>query len=535
MPEVGYGPPSVDKALGSLPVIRDFLARLDVAATVDRLCPVRDVARVSHGQVVAALVANRLTSPTPLVHVEAWARGWAVPEMFDIPPDALNDDRVGRALDALAPEAEAVVGAVGARAISSFGVDVARCHWDMTSISLYGSYPDVDPDFALPRFGHPKDRRPDLKQIQTGLAVAGDGGIPVLARAFDGGAAEVSQVAPAMRALREVAGPRRFLLVGDSKLVSYPNLTALTDAEVTFLAPAPKSVVGAGVLAGLDLAAATEVDYTAGRDTGKNSADRGRYRVLEGLSTLRGPRKGDPPLTARTVFVHSSARAGAAATARAKKLERARGDLARLRRALGSRHYPDTQAVTTRLAVIAKTRRVGAYLRGHTDTDPDTGKPTLAYYFDQAALDTETATDGWYALLTNLDPDDADPAEVLRRYKGQEVIERRYGAVKGPLAVAPMFLHNNGRIHALIHIICLALLIFSLIERAIRLAIAPAVLLPGLYAHRPAKPTGQLILGALANLRLTPAHAGQPAMISQPAPLQQRILDLLDIDPRQPP
>jgi hypothetical protein len=521
--------------LGSLPVIRDFLARLDVAETVDRLCPVRDVARVSHGQVIAALVANRLTSPTPLVHVEDWARGWAVPEMFGVPADALNDDRVGRALDALASQSDAVAGTVGARAIAVFGVDVARMHWDMTSISLYGAYPETDPDFAEPRFGHPKDRRPDLKQIQTGLAVSGDGGIPLLARAFDGGAAEVSQIAPAMRALRELAGPRRFLLVGDSKLVSYPNLTALTGAEVEFLAPAPKSVVPASVLAGLDPVAATEVDYTAGRDAGKKVGDRGTYRVLEGASTLRGPRVSDPSLTVRTVFVWSSARAGAAATARAKKLDRARGDLARLRRALGSRHYPDEAAVIARLAVIAKTRRVGGYLRGHTDTDPDTGKPTLACYFDQAALDTETATDGWYALLTTLDADDADPAEVLRRYKGQEVVERRYGAVKGPLAVAPLFLHNNARIHALIHVICLALLIFSLIERALRLAITPAATLPGLYAGRPAKPTGQLILAALASLRLTPAFASQPAMISRPRPLQQKILDLLGIDPRQPP
>ncbi len=46
----------------------------------------------------------------------------------------------------------------------------------MTSISLYGAYPNTDDDYAAPRFGHPKDRRPDLKQVQAGLAVTGDGG-----------------------------------------------------------------------------------------------------------------------------------------------------------------------------------------------------------------------------------------------------------------------------------------------------------------------------------------------------------------------
>ena len=39
-------------------------------------------------------------------------------------------------------------------------------------------------------------------------------------RAYDGGAGEVAQVAGAMTALKKIAGPRTFLLVGDSKLIS---------------------------------------------------------------------------------------------------------------------------------------------------------------------------------------------------------------------------------------------------------------------------------------------------------------------------
>ena len=41
------------------------------------------------------------------------------------------------------PALDAIAGGVGAAAISEFG-DVARLHWDMTSISLYGAYPDPD-------------------------------------------------------------------------------------------------------------------------------------------------------------------------------------------------------------------------------------------------------------------------------------------------------------------------------------------------------------------------------------------------------
>jgi hypothetical protein len=71
------------------------------------------VATLTHGQVICALVANRLTSPTPLWWVEDWARALAVSEVFGIPPEALNDDRVGRALDAIAPKLEQIAGLVG--------------------------------------------------------------------------------------------------------------------------------------------------------------------------------------------------------------------------------------------------------------------------------------------------------------------------------------------------------------------------------------------------------------------------------------
>jgi transposase len=524
----------VEKALGALPVVGSFCQRLDLRGIVDRACPVREVATLTHGQVIEALVANRLTSPTPLRRVQDWAAAWAVPEVFGILPETLNDDRIGRALDAIAPKLDAIVGSVGAQAIAAFGVDVARLHWDMTSISLYGAYDGPEEGFIAPRFGHPKDRRPDLKQVQTGLGVSGDGGVPVFHRAYDGGAGEVAQVAGAMRALRQLAGKRRFLLVGDSKLVSYANLRAIMDAKVDFIAPASKTYVPAKVLAALDVQTAAPVDYIAERDAAKPPDLRGSYRVVEDTMTICGRRTTDPVLRVRRVFVWSSARAGAAATARARKLDRARSDLDRLTRGLGSRHYPTVDKVQARLAAIAKARRITGLLDVEVGTDLVTGKPTLTWRFDQVALAAEQATDGWYALLTNLDPAQADAAAVLARYKGQEVVERRYGAFKGPLAVAPLFVQSNRRIQALVSVICLALLIFCLVERQVRRAIAPAVLLQDLYVGQPAKPTGRLIFEALAHLRLIPASGLDPPVIPQPQPLQARLLQLLDVDPTQP-
>ena len=569
------------KMLGSLPVIASFCRRLEISGVIDELVPIRPVASLTVGQAVEAMVCNRLTSPAPLVHVGDWARDWAVREVLGIPAPALNDDKLGRALDAIAPRLEEITGAVAIRAIGAFGIDISQLHWDMTSFSLHGAYEQPDEDYAAPSWGHPKDRRTDLLQVQAGIAVAGDGGIPVYARAYSGGDAEISQVTGTMNALKKIAGAKKFLLAGDSKLISYDNVAVIRKAGCTFLAPASKNYVKAAELAACDLGKATEVGYVAGRDQHKktsNPGQLGRWHVLgddQPFWIRNSKRKNDPPIRLRRVFVHSTARAGAALTSRAKKLTRAKDDLDRLLAGLGGRFYPSQEKAADRLRQIARDRKVGPYLRCTLGTAPaaaaaggregtstgqgsdqaastpeatvpspaDTchgsgsggpGKPTLTWWFDQAAIDAEAATDGWYALLTSLD-DQITPAEVLLRYKDQEAVERRYGNMKGPLAVAPMFLNSNRRIAALITVISLALLIFCLIEREARRNLAPQTKVDGLYNRQPAKPTGRLILTALAGLQLIPATATSPAQIPRPSPVQARLLELLGVDPTRPP
>ena len=527
----------LEKRLGALPVVAEFGRRLRIAEIVDELCPVRPVAWITHGEVIEALVANRLTAPAPMLRVQDWAAAMAVEEAYGIAPQLLNDDRIARALDAVAPQLDAIVGGVGAAAVTEFGVDVSRLHWDLTSISLYGAYPEADEEYPAPRWGHPKDRRADLKQIQTGLAVSGDGGIPVFHRPYSGGAAEVAQVTGAMTALKKIAGPRPFLLVGDSKLISYTNAAAMNAEGAGFVAPLAASRVPAGLFAALPAGAGTAVDYAPARDAGKPAAARGSYRVLEdGGMDLHGPRKTDPPVHLRRILVYSTANAEGAAKARARKLAAAAAELDRLVRTAGTRFHPTADAVAARAQAIAAKRRVGTYLRTMITCDA-TGKPAMSWHFDQAAADAEAAADGWYALLTNLTPAQASPAEVFLRYKGQHVVERRYGEFKGPLAVTPLFLKTSRRIAALITVICLALLIFCLIERQVRNALAPhggtMTGLPG-YRLTPAAPTGRTIFMTLADLRLIPAHDGNPAMIPKPAGVQAQLLDLLEIDISRP-
>ena len=206
---------------------------------------------------------------------------------------------------------------------------------------------------------------------------------------------------------------------------------------VGFVAPLAASRAPAGLFAALPAGAGVAVDYVAGRDAGKPAAARGSYRVLEdGGMDLPGRRKADPPVHLRRILVYSSANAAGAAKARALKLGKAAAELDKLVRTAGTRFHPTPDAVAARATAIAAQRRVKAYLRT-TITRSAAGKPVLSWHFDQAAIDAEAAADGWYALLANLPPAQASPEQVFLRYKGQHVVERRYGEFKGPLAVTP--------------------------------------------------------------------------------------------------
>ena len=57
---------------------------------------------------------------------------------------------------------------------------------------------------------------------------------------------------------------------------------------------------------------------------------------------------------------------------------------------------------------------------------------------------------------------------MLRTYKGQSQVERRFHHLKGPLAVAPMFLKNPERIAGLLCVLVWALMVLALMERQVR-------------------------------------------------------------------
>src|SRR5438105_2374059 len=224
------------KRLGALPVIRAYLERLGLKERVDALAPVREVAHLTNGDVVAALVANRLTAPRPLYDIVDWAQEWAVEETFGIGPADLNDDRLGRCLDDVAAVHDRLRGEIAVQAMAAFGLATTTLRWDLTSVLVTGAYPEGDQQagYAQLQYGYGGG---DQKQVRYLQVTTDDGAVPIWDQVHDGTTADVATVVETMQALREHARCSDFVLVGDSKLLSEPNRRALVAAGVGYLAP----------------------------------------------------------------------------------------------------------------------------------------------------------------------------------------------------------------------------------------------------------------------------------------------------------
>ena len=524
-------PPIIIKQLGSLWVLNHFMKRLRIAEIIDGLCPTAPQAELTHGQVIAAMVANRLTSPQPLVHVHRWAQEWAVPEVFGITAGLLNDDRLGRALDAIVPYIDDLKGFIAWSGMDAFGVEAALFHWDFTSLSFFGAY-DEDQSEAGPQvtYGHSKARRPDLKQLMVGLAASSDCGIPFNPTVLDGAAAEVSQVAAAMKQLQLDARRDEIIVVGDTKLISAPNIVAAAEAGVCFCAPGPASAKLAQAFRVIPAEDFKPLAYTSERESQKPEGERTVYLGCERPWVVTDA-KSKKSVTVRALFVISSEERDACRKNRARQMEKAEAALRKIAANLGGRFYTTPEEVRLKAEKALRECRVADLYQ--VSTGGKEKQPTFAWQRNAEAIAAAEALDGFYVLMANLPADPYDPSALLQLYKGQAKVERRFGNLKGPLGVSPLLFKNNERLAALVFVTYLALLVFSLIEREARKAAEPTGgKVRGYYPeNREVRPTGANLLQVFRWLAV--AVATGP---NGPSPLppalnqgQQLVHQLLDV------
>ena len=483
-----------------LPLVLGVLRRLEVATVIDRLIPPHPAHGLSCGRGVEALVLAILDGHHALYKVgkRLEERGMVALLQPGLTRAALNDYRLGHILDALfAANLNTVFGAVALKALEVYAISAPWLHQDTTTITLYGAYADEPqmPGAPRPAYGHSKDGRDDLKQVLLSLGVSGDGGIPLRLGVRDGNRSDSVEtpVAIAECVALGLEGVRG--IVADSKAYSRRTLGVCLEHKVDLITVVPRTCAVRQALEawGRQQPALPLVLEKSGRTQAEAP------RRWHGQSVLRqveveysDGRVAQEEL--RFVVVHSSqlAQQQTQTYAAAQVKEAAAvADHARHVQARWFACLPDAEAAiaeyegqghrgrrphlwryhAVRYHSVAATRRTRRARRGRpTKMDPPPMESGSRLVVEVEALANAEADNGWTVLATTVDAEVCPDVDILQAYQDQNTtVESGFRWIKNPAAIAPVWLEKPERIAALAMLTVLGLLVYSVIQRQVRL------------------------------------------------------------------
>jgi len=536
--------------VGAHPIIEHFIEMLRIREIIGTYVRTDKRMKLDDGKTLTLLIHNILTTPNPLYEMEDWLKPLDAEKVGLRPEETkwIQDDRIGRALARFyGSRHKDVFFRLALRAIKVFDLDCRRIHHDTTSVTFVGKYGGWSAKEQL-AFGKNKDHRPDLKQLVLGLNVTADGAVPISHRIYDGNQTD-DRIHPANhQALQKLLGRADFIYVADCKLATKENLQKISAWHGRFVSVMPRS---------------WKED-----EQFRNRVRRGKIRWKHILSR-KNHRKPDSKLDRyyvaegdhetssgyRLHWIRSTQKAEQDAETRARRIQRALDELRRIQTKVNTYNLKQRKQIAERVESILKKehcQRVITYeihvTREYERIYQQKGRPTknspykiswkqvfsISFSVDKDAVSEEEKTDGVFPLITNLDSKTYFAKKVLEIYKFQPFLEKRHSQIKTYQKIAPVYLKKAERVVAFLHIHVMALMVASLIERKLRLAMRKKGItsLPIYPENRAsASPTIFDIVRLFKNVERYEVVAGDDTMIF-PAELtntQREVLNLLGV------
>lgn len=474
--------PSVSKIriqdLDHLGIVAGMIDSMNLVEQINQILGTHEQEIVTPGQAVKAMIINGLgLVSAPLYLFEKFFVGKATEHLLGegIAPEHLNDDRLGRVLDKLYDAGlTSVFVTIALKAARHFKVNSNSLHLDSSSFHVHGEYqtnsePDGEEAGITIQYGYSRDHRPDLKQFIVDLMCSGDGDIPLYLRVADGNEADCAAFSSILKQFRQ-QWQLDALFVADAALYGLENIQQMK--SLRWLSRVPATLASAQLL----------LEQTSAEILAESSI--AGYKIAEFGSYYGGVKQ-------RWLLVESEARKKA--------------DLKQLDKRL-AKHLSSSQS---QLRILSKqefaceadardaVKRLNRQLRFHQLSEisltkhfahSKSGRPRQnaqpkCYYLVSAtaieqleAIELEYRRAGRFLLATNvLDSGELSNSELLQEYKAQQSTERGFRFLKDPMFfTSSVFLNSPHRVAALAMVMGLCLLVYSLGQRALRIALQQA-------------------------------------------------------------
>jgi transposase len=533
-----------------LPIVKAYADQLGLVSSINHFVPTE--MQVDAGTIVLGLVLDTLSGRSPLYRLEEFFAHQDTALLLGkaLPADAFNDDQVGRVLDRLYDCGTLkIFTACAMRAAARFGLDQRYVHFDTTSCSVWGDYEfpeSQDVPFNV-TYGYSKAKRPDLKQFVLSLLCV-DRAVPLWGKPEDGNASDKTLNTTLLSEIAQILGrqgvqPGAYIYIADAALVTEDNLTALKDTLFITRLPATYSECGRVIAEAVAANRWEEVGVLAQTPPTKHRPGT-FYKVSESDVTLYGK-------AYRAVVVHSSSQDQRRQKALARELQASSATLEATVREATQQEYvchEDAEAAAAKLRALQSAyHRVEVMVEERPTYGP--GRPSQkqprvvkalryglkATLHERAeVIARKTQETGCFVLLTNV-PTTGEMAhragDVLRAYKEQHGIEQNFAFLKDPVIVNSLFLKKPERIEALGLVLLLALLIWRLIERSLRLHVeTTGNVLPGWDKKETTRPTAFMLMTKFAAVMVL--KVGPQRQLAQAlSAVQQQYLAALGVPP----
>lgn len=468
---------SKTKMLDVKPFITYYMEQLSLPQLFEKYIPKTPQMKIAPADTLSMLVFNIISAPNPLYKVAEWATDY-FDGIGEDPQEAqkYNDDCLGRDLDRLnSSNKDELMLELTANAVNVHQLEANQVHNDSTTVTFKGRYENQDSEAIQLCHGHNKDFRPDCNQVVFGLNITDDGHVPLSYQLFDGNQSDDTTHKTNWEQLRQMLGETDFIYVADCKLCNEENLDFIHQNNGYFVTVVPKNrSMLKPFQQQLENGEVTwELAYSV-QDNRKPSNQHCFY-TFEDQRTEKGY---------RLIWILSTAKIEQDQKTRERRLSKAEEKLAEIAEKLNRYKLKTRNQIETAVDNATKgikecfdieilehktsyKKKVGAGKPGPNSVYEERTKITyeLIWQRNQSAIDTQALSDGTFPLLTNTNQ---ECAEVLQTYKEQPRLEKRFNTTKSVLEVAPVYLEKNSRIEAMLLLYFVALMIISLIERAVR-------------------------------------------------------------------
>lgn len=506
--------------IDDIPVIWNQLESLEISNLVNFHFPVHGNRQgASLGTLCCVFLTYMLSeSDHRLSHVEDWYSTLAHSLGYLTKNDSLNrldftDDRLGLLLDAFSDDThyEPFERALNRHIISVYSlnrdsIEDKTVHLDATIAQSFKSSSDL---FSI---GYAKHRRKDLVQVKTMLSCIGGLGMPLCVEVVNGATADDVLYLPMIERVEKTLQTEGLLFVGDSKLGSIGNRSAIAQKAHYYLTPLNKVQLPDETLQAL---------LTLNTD----SISLGENGQIKAFETIETRQESDYQWQERLITAYSPSYGQSQVSEFDKRIAQSIEQLEALMM-VKQRKTPikTQQELQQKITQICHKLKTTAFLDIHiqvTSTQTNVRK-----YKDKPAeiritesfkviispknevIKAHKDTLGWRVYATNAPQELLDTQKAIEVYKDEYKIEYRFDQLHNKTAaLMPIYLQKDNRIKALIRILMIAIKILSIIQYQARENLKKTQsqvkeLFPGNPNRKTNQPTAEMILRAFCNISL---------------------------------